>query len=50
MMLTRYTENGRKGQHEKIDEPTRMQEMAHHTWLECYPVGDHRDIVRQLDT
>ena len=28
-----------------IDEPMKMQEVAYHTWPECYPVGDRRDIV-----
>ena len=31
-----------------IDEPMKMQEVAYHTWPECYPVGDRRDIVRQI--
>lgn len=40
--------NGRKGHTEDgAYEPMRMQEVAHHTWPECYSVGYRRDIVRQ---
>ena len=31
-----------------IIEPMIMHEMAHHTWPECYPVGDRQDIVRHI--
>ena len=35
----------RSTQKKGVSEPMRMHKMAHHTWPECYPVGDRRDIV-----